>query len=86
MIKAGDIVKCSKCRACHRLTHPVNKRTGAVVLDILAFNCNGMMRIGVSHGVLSKGLEIVDPVGISAPASKEHFPKEKQEGYRYGQV
>ena len=66
----GSLIKCDRCRCCHRLTTPTRKSTGRIMTGLLAFNCNGKVRIASVHGNLTKGLQLVSPIG-------EHRPKDE---------
>lgn len=71
----GDLIKCDRCQACHRLTTPRSRTTGATVTGVLAFNCDGILRIGARNGKLMEGIELVKPVGTWALASEEYYPR-----------
>lgn len=81
-LKNGDMVKCSRCNVCHRLTTPKNRRTGAVIPGVLVYVCAEKLLIGFSNGKLSKGLELVEPVGEKAPASENITAKPLKERRR----
>ena len=59
--KNGDLVKCDRCRCCHRLTTPRHKITGEMIPARLVFVCNGILRDGAKSGKLEAGLSIHYP-------------------------
>ena len=75
--KNGDMIKCDRCRACHRVSTPVIRETGQLILGTLVFNCAGSLRIAYTGGVVRDGIKFVKPVGVNALASEDHAPRDK---------
>jgi hypothetical protein len=81
--KSGDIIKCDRCQACHRLSHPMDRRTGGVVSGLLVFTCNGTLRVAARLEKLLPQFEIIEPVGTSSTATTDITPIRKSVSTRY---